>query len=126
MKNNRAIYALYANDKFVSWLYGAFCQLTAQPKLYWCGENHAKQSAVVLENLKAKIERINRPSAFGAMLGLDESNPIDKGENADSAILSNLSNFKLGVFFVHEDDVNKRLLEELSQTQPEVSFEVGV
>lgn len=124
--NNRAIYALYSNNQFVFWLYGAFCQLTSQPKLYWCGENHEKQSGIVLSNLKSKLEDLGRPSTFGQQLGLTESNPIDKGQNADAQVLAGLSDFSLGVFFVNEESVTDDLLADLAENKkPSVSFSVN-
>lgn len=113
--NNRAIYALYSNNQFVSWLYGAFCQLTSTPKFYWCGENHQRQTEVILENLKYKFENINKDSSFGQLLGIPSDNPIDNSQNRDAAILTKLNGFSLGVFFVNEESTTKETLEELAK-----------
>jgi hypothetical protein len=129
MKNDRAIYALYSKGSFVSWLYGAFCQLSPEPKFYWCGENHQKQSEVILDNLRYKLSKIGEKHPFGDALFETTGNPIAhiiiNDHDRESTILKILSDFSLGVFFVNESEVNTELLAELAKTQPDVVFEVN-
>ncbi len=114
MKNERAIYALYSENKFVSWLYGAFAQLTTQPKPYWCGSDHEKQSAIILENVKDKIERAKENTEI--FLGIEKfDNFIAPMESKDYKILNPLKDFTLGVFFVEEFELNIELLEKLAK-----------
>lgn len=125
MKPNRAIYALYSNNKFVSWLYGAFCQLTDRPKFYWCGEDHERQSEIVLLNLKDKIDRVNKNS--DTFLGIEKLDRfIAPREKQDYEILNNLKDFTLGVFFVNESESTEEFLKELSSSgYPNEIFEIN-
>lgn len=125
MKTNRAIYALYSNNKFVAWLYGAFCQLTKTPKFYWCGENHSNQTEIIITNLKTKLESVNKLSTFGQMLRLPEDNPIDIGQNRDNEVLKNYDDFTLGVFFVNEDECDADFLNTLKDGVPNDTFDLN-
>lgn len=125
MKTNRAIYALYSNNTFVSWLYGAFCQLTTIPKFYsYDGVGEDFQSPIVINNLKYKLSSRNEKSTFGQSLALPIDNIIDNGQNKDNGVLKDLSNFTLGVFFVKEEECDEDFLSALSKQVPNDTFEI--
>jgi hypothetical protein len=85
------------------------------PKFYWCGEDHVRQSEIVLRNLKEKLERANKNS--DTFLGIEQiDNYIAPREKEDYEIFNTLKDFTLGVFFVNESESTEAFLRDLSES----------
>lgn len=126
MKENTAIYALYSNNKFVSWLYGAFCQFTTVPKFYLYDEQKGdKQSEIVLENLRYKIKNVTKKSIPENSPNPELIKTIDALLSVEDEIIKQHDNLTLGVFFVKEEELTQEFLKELSKNGvPNNKFEV--
>lgn len=94
---NKIVFALFGDGKFISWTYGMFTQLVDYPKVY-TESNH--QIEIVQKNFYSKIKRINKKSELHKNPGLEGMIIVDQSQNKESEILSGYSNFELRMYYL--------------------------
>ena len=98
---HKIVFALFGDGKFISWTYGMFMQLVNYPKVYTESQH---QIEVVQKNFYSKIKRINKESKLGELEGLAGLTIVDYGENKESDILRNYSNFELRMYYLPDSE----------------------
>lgn len=98
---NKIVFALFGDGKFISWTYGMFTQLVNYPKVY---NESDHQIEIVQKNFYSKIRRINKESEFHKSPGFEGMIIVDQGQNKESDILRNYSNFELRMYYLPDSE----------------------